>query len=150
MSNGLNIKQEDCRFIINEDKKIVICIIENTKDLFCKFNYTIQTFVYTNLLWKYHDKLLLPNHFRGIAVCSDDDEWDVEKGKLLAFSRAKDKLNKSFFKRVNLFFNSIDNILNNQVDIFNRLGDKLAANTEYRLAKLDEILGDREDGMSED
>lgn len=158
MKYKLNIHPEDCHYIINEDKHKIVCLIEDTSNLFIEFadkNFEIPyncldySFYNNHMRPKYlHDKLLMPKRFWGVATCAEDDEWDEEKGKLLAFSRAKDKLNKSFFKRANLYIKTFDKSIDRAVMILNTLGDKLSANTERRYAKLTELFEDNKNGVS--
>lgn len=153
-----NVKPNDCRYIINEEKRTVVCLIENTAHMFTNFadnNFEIP-WDCVNFIWGKNnskskhmaDKLRMPKRFWGIATCAEDDEWDVEKGKFLAFSRAKDKLNKSFFKRANFYINTFDKSIDRAVEILNNLGDKLTTNTERRHLRLTELFGENEDGVS--
>ena len=144
-----NVKPEDCRYIVNEEKRKVICLIENTKYSFLNFannNFVLapECFdnpwgrIYTNV-WGH---LVMPNRFCGIATCNENDEWNEETGRLIAYSRAKDKLNKSFFKRANYFVNTVDKHLNDAVDVLNRLGDRLEISTERRHQKIINTVGE--------
>ena len=152
-----NVKPSDCRYIVNEEKRTVVCLIENTDRMFIHFaenNFDIP-WDCMDSLWShkpmnklFHKKFYMSKRFWGIATCSEDDEWDVEKGKFLAFSRAKDKLNKSFFKRANLYVNTFDKSLNDAVSILNNLGEKLTVNTDRRNERIKELFGEDENGVS--
>ena len=150
MSYKFNVKPRDCHYIVNKDKRKVICLIENTKYSFLNFandNFVLNPDVFENP-WgrKYIDirgRLVMPNRFYGIATCSPEDEWNEETGKLIAYSRAKDKLNKSFFKRANFFINTVDKHVNDAVDILNNLGSKLENSTERRHQKILDITGEK-------
>lgn len=150
MSYKFNVAQEDCKYIIDRDKRKVVCLIENTKFMFTDFmnhNFVIAVdpfFTYSQSYKSLYPQLLMPNRFWGIATCDESDEWDEEVGKLIAYSRAKDKLNKSFFKRANCYVDTMDKYLNDSVDILNRLGDKLTASTERRHKKIADIIGEPE------
>lgn len=138
MSKNFNIKPSDAKYSINEEKRTVVCILEKTDNLFIKFVWENSNIgCYGE---KFLNKLIMPNRFIGIAKCSEDDEWDVEKGKLIAFSRAKDKLNKSFFKRAKTYVNYIDRQIDNFVDIINTVGEKLEINQEHRYNLIDKLL----------
>lgn len=157
MKYKFNITPEDCRFIVNEEKRKVICLIENTENMFLTFAnanfdipYDCMDSVWSNATPKHlREKLLMPNRFWGIATCDEEDEWDEEKGKLLAFSKAKFKLITSFFKRADTYVNTFDTSLNRAVDTINLLGQKLTMSTQHRHAKLAKIFGDTENGVSE-
>jgi len=145
---NLNITKENARFIVNPEKRKVVCIIEDTRDLFINFvekNLPIKT--YCRSMWgdKHFEKqLLMPNRFIGIATCDITDEWNEETGKLIAFSRAKDNLHKSFFKRANTYINNIDDWLTEAVERINTYGDKITRNTERRHNRIAALLGEEE------
>lgn len=149
---NFNIKPTDERvkYIVNEDKKVVVCVIEHTKELFndfCNKNFVINelnTAFYDTFARNFFNNLNMPNQFSGVAYCSTNDEWNVDTGKLIAFSRAKDKLNKSFFKRANLYVNTLDKWANEAADVLDQIGVKLSVNTEHRHNLIDSILGPEE------
>jgi len=143
-----NVKPSDCRFVVNEEKKTVVCIYEGCRRDFVNFiidNCKINPFFYRGPSWakSLYEKMIMPNRFIGVAICGPDDEWDEKTGRLIAFSRMKDKLNKSFFKRANTFFNTIDNWLNETVDLLNVIGDKLEVNQERRHNRIRELVGEK-------
>ena len=124
------IKMSDCRFYVDEDARTIVCVIPNTREM-------VLDFIYEHFRWsdidfygasdyKLDNKLKMPNSFMGKAVCADEDEWDEELGRKIAFSRAKDKCYKSFFKRANLFVQMIDMRLGDALEMFNTFGEKLA------------------------
>ena len=143
---NFNISKENATFYVNPEKRKVVCIIDNTKMMFLDFieaNLPIKT--YCNSIWgnsKFENKLLMPRQFMGIATCSPDDEWNEETGKIIAFSRAKDNLNRSFFKRANTYVNTIDDWLSQAVEKINAYGDKVTINTDRRHERIDELLGE--------
>ena len=139
------IKMSDCRFYVNEEERVVICVIPDTQEKFIDYVYDKMRrgkvrFVYE---WVFTSKeLQLPKQFIGKAVCSKEDEWNEETGRMIAFSRAKSKFYKSFFKRANILVNTIDKTLTSMVNTFNSFGDvlnqkdlDLMSAIESRLAK---------------
>lgn len=136
------IKMSDCRFYVNEEERTVICVLPNTRLNFISYMY--NRFMYhRNVRFKVDERELeLPKQFMGKAVCSKEDEWSEETGRMIAFARAKNKFYKSFFKRANFLVNSIDKELTYMVDTFNKYGEvlnqkdsDLTAAIEARLAK---------------
>lgn len=123
------IKMSDCKFYVNEEERIVICVIPKTKYILSDF--IEDNFQYNDINFDYGistvfmSELAMPSSFTGKAVCSPEDKWDEELGRLIAFSRAKDKCYKSFFKRANKLVQTIDRRLNNIMDSFNDFGVKL-------------------------
>lgn len=123
------IKMSDCKFYVDEDARTVVCVIPNTKMM-------VLDFIQDHFNW--HDisiyyamcidlgkKIEMPYSFMGKAICAPEDKWDEETGRMLAFSRAKDKCYKSFFKRANTFVQTADRRLGDMIETFNNFGMKL-------------------------
>jgi len=148
MKYKFNIHPEDCRYIVNEDKRKVICIIDDTEKLFINFankNFEIPydcTDTYFGNKSNLRPRLLMPKRFWGVATCDESDVWDEEIGKKLAFSKAKDKLNNSFVKRANLYVQTFDKYLDRAVEMLNNVCFKLNTSTDHRHNKLDALLGE--------
>ena len=146
----LNTAPKNCKYIVNKEQRKVVCLIENTKYSFLSFannNFVLAPDCLDSpwgkmTMSRLHDRLLMPNRFCGIATCSENDEWDEETGKLIAYSKAKDKLNKSFFKRANLYIHTLDNEIDSATQTLNALGQKLTANTERRHEKISSLIGE--------
>ena len=136
------IKPENCRYIISPERRVVICIIENTSTFFEDFILT-NFDIYLNSI-KWWASLKMPQTFFGVAYCSPEDEWNPEFGKLLAYSRARYKLNKSFFKRANTYINNLDTLVGEAVDTFNAYGEKLTRNAARREEKIKRVIGEPE------
>ena len=140
------IKMSDCKFYVNKEKRTIVCVIPNTHFAVCKFiedNFQFPdiNFDYSISNWNNHNtkELLMPHSFSGRAVCAEEDEWDEELGRMIAFSRAKNKFYKAFFKRANSFINLVDRRLGDMVEIFNNMGEKL----EAKRGELDQAIEDR-------
>lgn len=137
------IKMSDCRFYVNEEARTVVCVIPNTqymvKDFIGEHFHWSGDFDFSdyNLNYKLSDELNMPNSFVGKAVCAPEDEWNEETGKLVAFSRAKDKCYKSFFKRANMFVQKLNGRQEDMIDIFNHFGTKLENKREALQAQID-------------
>ena len=139
------IKMSDCRFYVNEEERTVVCVIPKTR-------YMLENFVREHFKWndfnfdlgleyEYMLTLYLPSSFMGKAVCAPEDEWDEETGRMIAFSRAKDKCYKSFFKRANKLVQMIDKRLGDMITLFNDFGMKLDGKREALQAKINERIG---------
>lgn len=158
MKYKFNVRPSDCRYIINKEKRTIVCLIEHTECMFTDFAEANFDIPYDCLggWWnkkptysQFYKKLYMPKRFWGIATCAEEDEWDVEKGKFLAFARAKNKLNNSFFKRANLYIHAFDKSLNDAVLVLNNLGEKLTINSDRRQERIKELFGEDENGVSE-
>lgn len=135
----INIKQKDCTFYVNEEQRKVVCVIPHTRDLI--FDY-IEDFP---LRWciineKLENEMLMPPSFHGVATCHESDTFDVETGKLIAFNKAKIKMNTSFFKRANKLVNYLDNELNTMMYSFNDFGARLSESADKREKAIEERL----------
>ena len=134
------VRKEDVNYIVNPEKKKVVAYIDNTQSMFLNFmreNYPF--YVYGP---KLEEKLIMPNRFIGISTCGPDDVWNEEIGRLIAFDRMKDNLNKSFFKRANTFVSEMEKALDRFCDDTNAYGQKLEINTDRRKKLIAKILGD--------
>ena len=146
------IKMSDCKFYVNEAERTVICVIPkritrgdyytDTEDMLMDFitdNFNFADVDIGEAIFMSRKLYRMPKSFMGKAVCAKDDEWDEELGKMIAFSRAKDKCYRSFFKRANTLVNVIDRRLNDMMAMFNEMGDKLNDKRE----KLEHMIEER-------
>lgn len=146
----LNISSKDCKYIVDKNKKKIVCIINDTEYLFLNFVYSnfdimVQDIGDTDFYIRknsFSKKFKMPKRFVGVATCSETDEWNEDTGKLIAYSRAKDNLNKSFFKRANLYINSIDKEVDRAAEMLSNLGYKLTINTTKRHEKIASLIGE--------
>jgi len=139
------IKMSDCKFYVNEERRTVVCVIHNTREMLSNFieehcDYYLPYYFSPTMARKLEQELEMPNTFIGKAVCSPDDEWDEELGRKIAYSRAKDKCYRSFFKRANNIVNLIDRCLGRMMDIFNNFGARLETNREILQAQIEHKL----------
>lgn len=136
------IKMSDCKFYVNEDKRVVVCVIPRTRRMVSDFIQ--QHFEFNDINFWYAlenvNKIHMPDSFIGKAVCAPEDEWDEELGRMIAFSRAKDKCYKSFFKRANTFVQQVDRRLGNMIEMFNDFGLKLESKKETLTGMIEERI----------
>ena len=140
------IKMSDCRFYVNEEEHTVVCVIPRTKELLEDFiveHFRFRDFDFSFIVdWEWgDDRLKMPSSFMGKAVCSEEDEWNEETGRMIAFSRAKDKCYRSFFKRANNLIQSLDRRLGDMITEFNDFGLKLENKREALRTKIEERVG---------
>lgn len=60
---------------------------------------------------KMDERYLMPHSFSAIAKCSPEDEFDVERGKLIAISRLSEKYEKALNKRLARYLMNLDKSL---------------------------------------
>lgn len=152
-----NVTADDAKFLVDEEKKTVVYVIEETRNLFRDFvntNFRISTDcdeVYNCVHFingcdsTLDEKMLMPNRFVGMARCGENDVWDEDIGRTIAFSRAKNNLITSFFKRAQTYVNYLDKWLNEATDTLNKLGEKLAENSQKRDEYIASLVGTPEE-----
>lgn len=150
------IKMSDCKFYVNEETRTVVCVIPNkirhkngditivsamVEDFIEKnFRFNDIDFDFAlNYNWQ-EKNLEMPHSFIGKAVCAKEDEWNEETGRMIAYSRAKDKCYKSFFKRANRLVQTLDKRLGDMITMFNDFGMKLEEKREALQAKIEERI----------
>lgn len=64
--------------------------------------------------WEYckKNRLIMPNSFKAIAHCCDEDVFDAEKGKEIAYNKLADKFCNSLYKRMGVIASYFDFISN--------------------------------------
>ena len=141
-----SIRKEDVKFVVNPEEKKVVAYIEGTQRMFT--NFVEENFPYCLVDFWWEDplakKLKMPNRFVGISTCGPDDVWNENTGRLIAFDRLKDNLNKSFFKRANTFVAEMERRLDIFCDRVNAYGMKLETNMNRRKEIINKILGEEE------
>lgn len=140
------IKMSDCRFYVNEAERTIVCVIPKTRDMLYDYIYEHFSFndfdMYRGMDYRLEEKVInMPSSFMGKAVCSAEDEWNEELGRKIAFSRAKDKCYRSFFKRANTFINALDRRMGDMIESFNSLGKQLENKRDGLQHQIDEALG---------
>jgi len=135
---NVNVRKSDCRFYVDEAHRKVVCVIPCTRNMV--INYIGDSPFRFCMTLRERDALKLPNSFTGIATCNENDTFDEEIGKLIAYDKAKMKLNTSFFKRANKFVNKCDKELYKLIDSLNDFGSRLSEGADRREAKIEEYF----------
>lgn len=127
----------DCKFYVNEEKRVVVCVINTTEDKLADDIWSI-----THTFNPYDFPCLeMKNRFVGRATCSPDDEWNTETGKLLAYKRAKHNFYTSYFKHLNKFVNAIEDELDSIEAKFDKFGENLSKNFKQTDETIKGIIG---------
>ena len=92
----------DIKFIVNKDKRIVICKLLNCRDI--PWN-RISKYV-SGGYW--YEDMDVKQIYTGVARCSAEDEWDEEYGKKLALARAKRRRARDINRELNKFCDKIE------------------------------------------
>lgn len=144
---------EDCNFYVDEEKRTIACVLENTKYMFTKF---IGDKLYldpwccsfngadnSKLIFALH----MPNRFVGVAKCATEDTWDVELGKKIAYLRLREKVYRSFFNKARHYIDTLDEYLERSAMEINRMGEKLDKEMESRNQYIAEKLSEKENTL---
>lgn len=133
---NLNIKQKDCQFYVDIPHRKVVCVYTGASHLLYDYISSLNDTLLYEVPTKVFNRLAMPNTFSGIATCSLEDEFDENYGRLLAFNKMKYKLNSSFFKRANLFVNTLDREIDRIATEIDKVGEGLTNGHNRREEKL--------------
>lgn len=132
------------QYFVNKEKGIVVARINNCKRDFISFlfDYCNQNALpyHPQFSDKEYNQLLMPNSFVGVAQLGENDIWDEELGKQIAYQRAKQKRDASFFKRANMIVRLYERELDKLCNLFDAYGKRLSNNNEYREKKIAEKI----------
>ena len=118
----ISVSQNDCNYIVDKENRRIICIYRPP----CRIvvNYINATCPYVFMPEKLYESMTLKSYYRGIAVCTEGDEWDEDFGKLVAFNKVREKYYNAVWRRVNRFFDWLDDSTNESARQFDYMGDK--------------------------
>lgn len=118
----INVEMEQCKFIVKPEDRKIICIYHC--DPYCAQNYLFDLLRNSaDCVFAAGKTQKMRRYYTGVATCAPEDEWDEEKGKLIAFTKMKEKFCSSFFKRVNYYFSAIDKNLEAAANACDRMGE---------------------------
>ena len=138
---NFSVNKKNCKFYVDKESKKVVCVIPKTEFMAIRFveaNYDLYTFS----IHKAAEMLIMPRQFVGIATCHEEDTFDEEMGKLIAYNKARHKLNCSLFKRLNIYASFLDNKLNDFINNCNNYGEKQGKREQARENKIKEHFGE--------
>ena len=142
-----HFSMEDCTFYVDEEKRTIACVFENTREMFAEF---IEDKLYIDP-WccfitnkDFGRSLKMPNRFVGIARCAPEDTWDKELGKKIAYLRLREKVYRSFFNKARHYIDTLDDYLERSAIEINRMGEKLDREMESRNQYIAEKLSEKE------
>lgn len=93
----IGVSKKNCNFYVNKEARVIVCVIPDVKTTFTDYISKLVWCDYdTYLPVPRYDTLNLPVNIVGKATCHEDDEWDEEFGRELAYQRARDKYYRCF------------------------------------------------------
>lgn len=132
------------QYFTDKEKGIVVARINDCKRDFISFLFDScdqsALAYHAPFSDKEYDQLLMPNSFVGVARLGENDVWDEELGKQIAYQRAKHKRDVSFFKRANMAVRLYERELDKLCKLFDGYGTRLSNNASYRESKIAEKI----------
>ena len=86
-------QEKTVTYIIDEENRTVKAVIRNLK--WDALNTIFRLFIREDINFRFSPDIVLNNTYSATAKCSEKDEFDVEKGKLIARRKAIIKYNKA-------------------------------------------------------
>lgn len=145
-----HFSMEDCNFYVDEEKRIIACVLEGTRDMFNRYiddklyfdpwSCGLKGVNHSNFI----HSLRMPNRFVGVAKCAVEDKWNEELGKKIAYLRLREKVYHSFFNKARHYIDTLDDYLERSAIEINRMGTKLDKEMESRNQYIAEKLSEKE------
>ena len=108
------------KYYIDKEKKVVVCKLTG-----CEEN--LMSDIYQDIYqtgYQHHSYFLLNDSYVGKAKCSENDTFDIEFGKKLAYQRAVVKLNTAKVKILKRFEKEQVKYFNQLLDDMHKTSDK--------------------------
>jgi hypothetical protein len=93
-----------------KDKKVNVSILSNVKDHIVDVNDYLALKIIAKLEMELYDKDF-PESFKGIAICDDEDNYDSNKGRMIAENKASMKYHKAMIRRYTKYINALYKII---------------------------------------
>ena len=134
-----NRSRKNATYHINKDKRVITCVLHNCTDDFNDFEHSVHDKRERRLVVAYlYAGFAMKKGYVGIARCAPEDEWDEEKGKLLAFHRAKRAYDVDFFRCAQNFVDDLDRCMDEYLQAINEVGARFTRNAGRRALELNE------------
>jgi len=134
----IHIGKEDCKFYINKEKKVTVCVINIVNNRHIQFaaHDFLAELEYDGIkIWPQIKSKLLTSYV-GIAKCSPQDEWNEEIGRKIAFARAKIAFYKDFFRAFREYIIRINDAARRADEVYTIIFDKIYSNVEKIVDKI--------------
>ncbi len=141
MRKGIFINEKDVKFIVKEEERKVLCILNETaSDALDIIDHMSYICIGTS-----NKSYIMPNKFVGIATCAPEDTWDEKVGRVIAFNKVCEKYYKSLFKRLNTYVLDADYELNRSINEMNIYGDRVGKMLDTEKNYLNKLIGVEEE-----
>lgn len=129
-------------YIVKEEEGVVVCIISD-----CNFNAVALVDKYSNIFENpfvsfVPDAFLINDQYKGVAKCSQEDTFNEEYGKKLAYRKAYLKYVTALEKKVNFIANEHKKAMDRIKNGLDKAVAKIDGKTEKAVELYVEVLGE--------
>ena len=125
------------KYVVVPQARLVKCVISDTK---YEAIDTLEKVIGTPQYYWPGDGYEMPSQFVGVAHCSENDVWNPEIGKHVAYDKARAKLDRSLFKRLQHYVDNEEKTLDEAVFRINALGRKFSMSAQHRTDRINEFF----------
>ena len=136
----INIKMKDCAFTIDRAHRRVICVIKISKSIAFDYLNNIESMLSMTIPDEVASRMYLPPSIVGIATCAEEDEWDEEIGKRVAYNKAKLNFVSKLYFAFNVYFSFANKTLGELAATCDILGSRMSANIIRSQQKVEEMI----------
>lgn len=101
-------QEKTVTYIIDEENRTVKAVIRNLK--WDALNTIFRLFIKEDVKLRFSLDIILNNTYSATAKCSEKDEFDVEKGKLIAKRKAIIKYNKAKVAKMQKVYDKLSKV----------------------------------------
>lgn len=130
------------KYVVLPEMRMVKCFLTDTQNIANDTLLDVDGDIATSEV--YHPRYKMPNQYLGVAHCNPNDEWNPELGKQIAYNKARAKLDRSLFKRLQLYVNRCDKHYNDVVNSINVLGRRLSQSNVHRMERIEAALREQD------
>lgn len=122
----VEVSKKNCKFYVDKDARIVVCVIPDTRFTFVRFIEKNTAAYQIALPFPYpYDEYYFPSSISAKAKCAPEDEWNEEYGRELAYQRAKEKYYRYFFNLTDKYFAYIEKQVSRCAELFDGVQARL-------------------------
>lgn len=130
------------KYVVLPEMRMVKCFLTDTQNIANDTLLDVDENMATSEV--YHPRYKMPNQYLGVAHCNPNDEWNPELGKQIAYNKARAKLDRSLFKRLQLYVDRCDKHYNDVVNSINVLGRRLSQSHDHRTERIETALKEQD------
>lgn len=130
------------KYVVLPEMRMVKCFLTDTQNIANDTLLDVDGDIATSEV--YHPRYKMPNQYLGVAHCNPNDEWNPELGKQIAYDKAREKLDRSLFKRLQLYVNRCDKHYYDVVNSINVLGRRLSQSHDHRTERIETALKEQD------